>query len=834
MSRISLLAAAIALPVSVIASPLLGAAPLEYLSLTTQSEGLPKEFENHFFDVPLAVHIRVDRKFLGEAMVLLSKDERITLIELTDISDSNISSNEINEWQLALERGITLGPCQQQCANGLIAARYSLENSELSLLTNNAEQHVTLNNYHQQPEDGSTGLMLLSQANVAGGQQRDSYGRIALGGLTSLGNWTQTFNGQVSKNDNPEQDRYVQLHELHTQKEWHEQFVRIGYFTPDSDGLSRRIRTFGSHPETALGLMLGSSDSLSKDGPLPAMYPIYVSASRNATVEIYQNGALINSQQVEAGLQTLDTRPLPGGIYDVEVRLVEDGLTTYSSNELVYKPNNWKKPNGRWRYNAFAGRDTTIGSGKSRSDGALSAGISANYLLHPKAVTGISVRTVDEQNQFGASLDLSLGQRSSAYANIYQTPGHGTGTDIQAMHGYDNGTLILSHNRSWLDTRNTWEVLPDGRRKRQRQSYNGKVSSTSLGISHRLGHHNSLNARATYSEGQNRGTGMDVGWLRTSQLFGNDASWRLAAFERPDSTRKDRGVDLSLNLALGGPGKRLTASAGTRNSRDGTSDRNASIGYQQQFESGSIRQFNAALDTDTDGVGLHGSAQFETAFSHGDVMAQRSAYDQKLSGNLNMDSTLVVGARTVALSGHRMSSDASMIVDLESDIDDIELRVDDLSGHSAALRPGRNIVPVSAYQRGMVHFDFQDANAPAATIQPARASYHLNKGGVAYQQVRLMKTLTVFGRLIDEQRRPLRAAHVLNHASRGVTEADGFFSIEVSARTPTLEVVRGDTTLCHLVLDLQSLTREGDVLMAGDLPCIQSIGMDENAAPKAL
>lgn len=817
-------------------SPIASAAPLNVVSLMTQAKGLPEEFRENFFDVPVAVRIVVDRQELGEAMVLLSRDEHITLVEFTDTQNSEISETERANWQSVLEKGIALGPCEKQCAEGLVAANYSLENSELSLLTNNAERDATVSDYVEPPAEGSTGLILHNQINLAGGQDQDAYGRINMQGTTSLGNWTQTFSGQVSKNDTPDQTSQYQLYELHSQKEWDDHFFRFGYFTPESSGLSRQIRILGDSPDTTLGVMLGSSDSLAKDGAKPAVYPIYVTANRNATVEIYRNGALINSQQVQAGLQALDTRPLPGGIYDIEVRLVEDGAVTSRTNELVYKPNNWNNPDQRWRYNVFAGRDSTLLSNtRDEEDGKFSAGVAINYLLHPRAVVGLSARRVGEQNQLGSSMDLSLGASSSLYANVYQTQDRGTGTDIQAMHNYGSGTVIFSHNRSWLDNRNTWETLPDGTRIRQRYSYNGQVSNTSLGINHRLGFSNSLTARLSYSQGQAKGAGLDLGWLRSSKLFGNDASWRLSVFDRPASAstgdERNRGVDLSLNLAIGGPGKRMTASVGSRTSREGENDRNASVGYQQDFDNSVVRTVNANVSADTYGVNLMGQAQVETGIARGDVMLQRSSYNRKLSGNLNLESNVVVGGNHVAISSQPLNSDASMIVDVESDIDNIELRADDLSGSGAILRPGRNIVPVSAYKSGTVQFDFQGTDAPAAAIQPARAAYHLNKGGVAYQQVHLMKTTTVFGRLLDGSGHPLKGVHVLNHASRGVTEADGFFSMELSTKTPTLEVVRGDKSLCRLTLDPKALSSEGDVLMAGDLSCVDG-GNQENA-PKA-
>ncbi|WP_256588858.1 CS1-pili formation C-terminal domain-containing protein, partial [Pseudomonas sp. HMWF021] len=147
------------------------------------------------------------------------------------------------------------------------------------------------------------------------------------------------------------------------------------------------------------------------------------------------------------------------------------------------------------------------------------------------------------------------------------------------------------------------------------------------------------------------------------------------------------------------------------------------------------------------------------------------------------------------------------------------LHAHDMSGGSARLRPGRNFIPNTAYKNSTVSFDFDGTDVPAATIQPARSNYHLNKGGVDYRQIRVMKTLTVLGRLIDPQGKPLKGHHIINHASRGVSEVDGFFSMEMNAGSPTLEVRRGDQLLCQFRLDPATLRNENNVLMIGDLRC---------------
>jgi hypothetical protein len=574
-----------------------------------------------------------------------------------------------------------------------------------------------------------------------------------------------------------------------------------------------------------MGVMLGSSDSLAVEGTKAAVYPLYVTANREAVVEIYRDGVLINTQQVQPGLQTLDTRPLPGGIYDVEVRLLEDGQETSRTDELVYKPNNWRNPDQRWRFNGFLGRETQLlSSWDKQPDAGNTAGAAVNYLLHPRAVVGLSARQVKTRNQLGTSLDLGVGNASNLYANLYKSQDHGTGMDVQALHNYGSGNLIASHNRSWLDNRNTYETLIDGTQVRQRYVYNGPVSNSSLAINHRLSSTHSLNARYSYTQGQIQGSAIDLSWMRHGRLFGNTATWQLSVFDRPASissgNERNRGVDLSVTLAVGGTGKNVNASLGTRTDREGNRDRNASVGYQQQLQSGPLSSVSASATTDTYGVGLSGSGRFSTQVAEGDLFLQRSSYNKALTGALNLTSNLVIGGGHIAVTGGSTRQEAGMIIDVESDLDQITLRADDLSGTGTILKPGRNFVPVSAYRDSTVQFDFQGNHAPAANIQPPRARYHLNKGGVAYSQVRVTKTMTVLGRLVDAKGLPMKGQHVINHASRSVTEVDGFFSLEMSESTPTLEVRKNDQRVCAFTLDPSQLNRENDVLMAGDLRCV--------------
>lgn len=793
-------------------------------SLLSQAKGLPDEFEAHFFDVPLAVRIELDQQYLGEAMVVLTRDDRITLLEFTDTQDSPITAADRDQWEHLLKQGRPLGACEFQCSLGLLAVHYSLEHSLVSILTEKVERGTAEKRFHDLPQAGSLGLIFNNQLNLNGGQEQDTGGRYGLNASSSLGNWTQSFDLQLSRQGGPDDKLYHAVHELFTQREMEDSFFRLGYFMPGSNGLTRQIRSFGATPDTAIGVMYGSSDSLVINNPKPSVYPIYVTASRQAAVEIYRNGLLINTQAVSAGLQSLDTRPLPGGIYEVEVRLIEDGQTTSTTQELVYKPNNWSSADDRWRYNVFAGRETKLLSNwDDQPTGFTTAGVGLNYLLHPRVVLGLSTRQVQNRLQYGTSLDWTLASSTSLFANVYQTEQHGTGMDLQGLYSYGQGSVVASHNRSWLDTRNTYETLPDGTRVRQRNVFVGQTSNSSLSVNHRLSNKTSVNGRLFYSEGNVQGTGLDLGWSQRGKLGGSDANWRLSVFDRPATSstadRRNRGLDLSVNVALGGPGEHWSGSIGTRTSRDGDRDHNGSLTYRRDLEDHVLQSVSATALVDTYGVGLSGLASFETDSLYGDGFIQRSSYNDNLTGGLNLSSTVAVGSQKVAFTGLPQSGGSGMIVDVETDLDDIVLLADDLTGGTTTLRPGRNFVPITAYQNSMVTFDFDGIHPPAATIAPSRTRYHLNKGGVDYRKISVMRTVTVLGRLLDGQGQPLKGHHVINHASRGVSEVDGFFSMEMNAGSPTLEVRYGNDLLCQFRLDPDNASNDGDVLLIGDLRC---------------
>lgn len=785
-------------------------APVTTASLLQQAGQLPAGFAEHFFDVPLAVRIELNGQLLGEGMITLTSDERVRLLEMTP---QNGTLSNHSKWVDILSQERRLGDCKNDCPDKLLALHYSIENSLLSIVTADAEHNSGEAKYYSLPEESGLGLIMSNRLNLVNDGETGTSGNYWLDASGSLGKWSVFSGLQASKSsENYESDSLLySLSHLYSQRESEGKFLRLGYFLPETLSMGLQPLTIGGRPDTTLGVMFGTSDSLAVRNDSPSSTPIYVTANRPGIVEIYRNQQLINSQPVQPGLQTIDTRTLPGGIYPVEVRLVEDGEVSWKSEETIYKPENWRDTENRWRYNVYAGQSTDLVSNwQDRERSGLNAGALLNYLLHPRVVTGVSAQHVEGEMQYGTTADWRVTDKISLYGNYSWAQNRGQAIDMQSVYNYGGGNLVLSHNQSWMDSTTRYG------------SYKGETSTSAVNLNHRITPKNSLTSRVSRSQGNSNGTGVDVGWQHNGTLFSSNAQWRVSVFDRPGSyssnSGRNRGVDLNLSFNLGSKKDRVSARLGSRTARDGGRDNNAALSWQREFEDSVITQVNSTVTTDRYGTGLDVGADFSSSLARGDLYAQQSSYSKSLGGGLNMESTVAFGGNKLAVSGEPHYGGAGLIIDVDSDVKGVRLRADEHGGNSTLLRPGRNFIPVEPYKTGHIQFDLE-TEQHAVNIKPATASYQLNRGGVEYRKIEVMKTITVMGRVLNHEGQPLRGGHVINHASRSVTENNGFFAVEMNTSAPTLDIQHQGQSLCALTVDLNAHQQENNVLMMGDIQC---------------
>lgn len=102
--------------------------------------------------------------------------------------------------------------------------------------------------------------------------------------------------------------------------------------------------------------MWGTSNALLINNESVSAYPIYVTAANQATAEVWLDNRLIYSQQLQPGIQAIDTRRLPSGIYNITINTLENGKIVDTQIAQVYKPLGWQNPNQKWRLNFWGGQ----------------------------------------------------------------------------------------------------------------------------------------------------------------------------------------------------------------------------------------------------------------------------------------------------------------------------------------------------------------------------------------------------------------------------------------------------------------------------------------------
>ncbi len=770
--------------------------------LLQQARQLPEGFEEHFFGVPLMVRVTVDGRLLGDGEVLLGRDNSVQLLSLVDVQESEFDEVARERWLSKLGSHLPLGECGRACPEGIVGLQYSLEESQFSVLTNEVEKAARDQRFMVLPQE-SKGLLVQNQLNLVQGSQRNGHYNLQLEG--SWGQWTPFMEGDATWQEG--QSSEVGLAQLYGERLHEANFYRLGFFFPSAQGLVRQPNYYSGATPTVLGVMWGSSDLLRRERGVPSLAPIQVAPARPGMVEIYRDGNLIQSQPVVSGLQALDTRSLPGGIYEVELRLLEDGQETRRWREMIYKPSNWQTPEEPWRFNLFAGRQTRwlVRQGDSDLEGA-SGGAAVNHLLLPSLVVGAGSQYVDRRAQHSLSLDWEATSQLHGFASLNQSVGMGWGYDLQGIYWHGNSSLVASHSRNL-----------------RKQGEASAVSSLSLQQS--LEKWGSLGLYVSHQSG--RGNGADVGWHYSDRLWGRWVTWGVTLFDRPGSEstaqQRDRGSTLSLTINLGGDDRQLSLGLGSNTSRSGGAQRSAYLNYQQEVDWGPLRQVSVGSTHDSYGTGLSGYGHFAAPWLGGDLFAQHSSYNEQVTGGINLESVVALGREGELALGSRemgsMGNEAAVILDIAADDEAARIQVSDDLGSVQTLGPGRHLVSVPALQSGALQLEMADHEGTPLTIKPSMLPYHLNRGGVGYGQVNVMSTVTVIGRLLSKEGKPLKGAVVRNHIGRTISENDGFFVIEMSKKNPSLQIEHDGRLQCQMLLNQDDKKWRQDTWLLGDLVC---------------
>ncbi|MGP3591046.1 TcfC E-set like domain-containing protein [Vagococcus sp. WN89Y] len=748
------------------------------IQLAANMRGIPEDFRRYFYNSAIVVQVFLNDNYIFDASVSLKENGEVKLLHILEQAD-NADSDLLARWSDILNDGVSIGECISACPSGLMHVEYHLNSSALKLYTSAYETSQVASDYLPVPDDAPAGLIMFNDVSVSDAASTRSWG-INSSMTSSLGGWSQQASFQSSGTRGEYRYSSSSLYEFFTQKELQGDFIRIGLFSPDN--ATGNVQTSGFGYDTVAGVMWGTSDALLVNTDSVSAWPVYVTGRNQSIAEVWRDGRLIRTQQLQPGIQALDTRQLPIGIYDITVKIIENGQTVDTQQAQIFKTQGWSNPNKRWRMNLWGGQRRTIASKNvgSANDNPDTAGGGIEVLVHPRAVVGLSGAVTEKEQRLRSRANITLTQKDRIFAQYTFGNTEYMGnqdTDIRYYRSlYTGGSASLF----WRST------VTDVYGRRVRSGQTGKTWGVSL--SSRLPLSSSLILNAQYVDTVwRKGTAVDASLSTQASFYGRDTNFRMSAYDRPgfDSHRRDYGIAFSVSVALASSAQHTVAFDTGFDQEQGYS----SLNYQwQPQESPYIRYLGAGVSYNASDTVLNGNGALNTPWISGDFYTQRGIHsgNNTLGGNLTQ--VLVMGGGKVAsVNGNNSRSmESAVIVDVDVDDKDTQILASSNTRESR-LQPGRNIIPVDLWKRSAIQFSARGDES--VQVSPERQTIQMRRGSVQYVQVKTVKTFTLVSMLLDGQGNPIKNRRVKSDVTSSMVNAEGVLTLDSGVMNRQLVVL---------------------------------------------
>ena len=765
--------------------------------------GLPDDFKQYFYNSEIITQINLNDKKLFDASVSISNGEQVKLVQI--IADSGeIDVAKTRQWEAILREGMAIGECVNNCLNGLMKVDFNLERSQVNIYTRQYETEKVQKEYITLPDKIPSGAII---ANNLSAMQASSYRNMALTSelTSSFANWSQRVSFQSNVNSGKYSQSNASIYNLYTQKELAGYFLRMGMFSPDYD--SGSVQTPGSNSSSIMGAMWGSSDALSLDAESVSAWPVYVTGRNQSIVEVWRDERLVYTQQLQTGIQALDTRRLPFGIYDVELRIIESGQVVETQQAQIYKPQGWANNGERFRFNLWGGKNDTIilsGDDSNNQKSSLAIGGAVDFLVHPRVVLGLSGYTSDNAEKLSVRTNIEAGSGSSFFYQSQWSNNENSASNntdfryYKTISGLGSGSLFYRKS------------------KYRSRRYHSTTDTYGASMSFRLSGMSSLITNLQYTESAARkGLGVDVSATANREFLSRNARFRLSAFSRPgySGRARDYGVSLGVSISLNSATQHIV-SAETGFNRD---EMYASANYQWQPHDSSIRNLGGGVSYSADSVVFSGNAAIDTPYLSGDMYAQHESRSGTNTAGGNLEQVLVLGGGKLASvnGGANRNMESALIVDVESDDKNASVAASS-EMTEVRLSPGRNVIPVSLWKKNNIQFSASRGNN--LSIHPRYINAQMSRGSVQHINIKAIKTITLVSMLKDENGNIIKNRNVTSDVSSSIINQDGILTLETGVKNKLIRVTNKNGEV-EMKCELPSNNTHDDVNFIPNLLC---------------
>lgn len=786
-------------------------AALIYFSLVTAvtSKGLdvaemPEEFRKYFFDSPIPVRVFLNDEYAFDGTFVLNEMGEVRLKSVLSSADGFAAPvDQASKWESLLQKGITLGECSKKCPEGLVATDYVIERSELKIYTRQYEHDRNTSNYINLPTNLPVGLIVNNDFTASGYSGFEDW-RLNSSWLSSFLGWTQKVMLQSAYSNTLEGYRKTELNEAWTQKEFEGTYFRAGVFSPDSE--SGNVQMPGYSSDRIAGAMLGTSDTLLISGDNVSLYPVYVTGRNQSVADVFINDRLVYTQQLQAGIQALDTRRLPSGIYDITIRISENGSVSDVQTAQVYKPTRWGNADKRWRGSLWAGQahQAELYTGEPNSN---TYGFKADFLLHPRSTVGISFAKNAREQIWSVKNETQLTDKMTIYTRYNLWQDGRRDSDMRLFRSLGTGSVSAGW-RHGVVARNSG--LRNSGYRRTSDIYSGSLTW-------QFANQYNLTASGQYaSNGYRDGLSTSLALRKTLKAWDRSNELRLSVFQRPAwaTGRKDTGLEIGISIPVFSKSRMHSASA-ELGSKNNEGYANLSYNWHPE-ESSKFSHLSAStsLNRSSNTVGINGG--IKSSYASGDFYTQKASGGSGVYSGVNLSNTIALGGGEIAFAGDLRDASAAVIVDVDSSLSEPGLTVASSAG-DVSLKNGRNLVSAELWERRNMQFDGN--NTQNMHVYPPGYSYQMNEGSVGYVSVKAVRKKTIIALIKDENDRPILNRETKSDIAQAHVNSDGVVTIDVSVDAKNI-IVTEDSKNFAMSCWLPNLTNENrDTVFIDSLIC---------------
>ena len=291
-----------------------------------------------------------------------------------------------------------------------------------------------------------SGLSFLQTANYAFSGSEDEFNEDSNLFTESLLSYRENALRMTANYDD---DDNFAINTLVGQRDWRGIRYLGGYF----DTINQDLRFTTETP--LLGLRVGTSIDTRDDQRQSSGSTIRVFLQSRGEVSIFKDGRLIATQTYDAGNQELDTTALPGGAYDIDIR-IRDAAGERVETQF-YSKNFRLPPEGAPQYFVEMGRLTTTDNMDplpEKTDEYLLRGSINTRLNDTNAlITGLSTTEDDSVAELGW---FGIGAYRGVYYDVLLNSAlardHRYGLSTEARFNYRSVFLNATHRQIWDDS----------------------------------------------------------------------------------------------------------------------------------------------------------------------------------------------------------------------------------------------------------------------------------------------------------------------------------------------------------------------------------------------